>query len=349
MTTPRQLGIVGVFALVGVTLVSVAPSAPVSDAAMTRDLATLRALLESGADPNAAHGDGMTGLHWAARNGDLEIAALLLSAGSLTEATTRVGAHTALHVAAKVGNADIVAQLLAAGADPNAVTTTGVVPLHFAAGSGSAAAVTHLAVAGGDVDAREPSWGQTPLMFAAANGRVDAITALLAAGADPDVTAKVIDIAARSETDAQESRNRRERLVASQAGQSPLAPQSSERAPSVEARTEPSREQSTEVARAAAARDAAELEANLQEEPEPLGFPELVGTHGGLTALLLAARDGHVDAVLTLLDVGVNVNQVSAADNTSPLLIATINGHFDLSMPLLQRGADNNRTRPIWT
>jgi ankyrin repeat protein len=59
-----------------------------------------------------------------------------------------------------------------------------------------------------------------------------------------------------------------------------------------------------------------------------------------LTALLLAARDGHVDAVVTLLDAGVDVNQVSAADNTSAILIATINGHFDLAMGLLERGAD---------
>jgi ankyrin repeat protein len=61
---------------------------------------------------------------------------------------------------------------------------------------------------------------------------------------------------------------------------------------------------------------------------------------GGLTPLLLAARDGHTDAVIALLDAGADVNQVSAGDRTSPVLIATINGHYDLAKLLLDRGAD---------
>ena len=85
---------------------------------------------------------------------------------------------------------------------------------------------------------------------------------------------------------------------------------------------------------------AAASEGNLQEEPEPLGFAELVGSHGGLTALLLAARDGHTETTLTLIAAGADINQVSAADSTSPLLIATINGHFDLAMQLIAMGAN---------
>src|SRR5207247_3151566 len=75
-------------------------------------------------------------------------------------------------------------------------------------------------------------------------------------------------------------------------------------------------------------------------EPEPLGYADLVGTHGGLTALLLAAREGLTETVFALVDGGADVNQVSASDHTSPLLMATINGHFDLAMRLLARGAD---------
>jgi CBS domain-containing protein len=43
-----------------------------------------------------------------------------------------------------------------------------------------------------------------------------------------------------------------------------------------------------------------------------------------------------------LVAAGVDVNQVSPADLTSPLLMATINGHFDLAKYLLDRGADPN-------
>ena len=39
---------------------------PVADAAERGDLATVRALVRDGADVNAAQGDGMSALHWAA-------------------------------------------------------------------------------------------------------------------------------------------------------------------------------------------------------------------------------------------------------------------------------------------
>ena len=336
----RSVGLVSALALVGLAWVSAAPNAPIADAAIAGDVEAVRSLLNGGADPDGARGDGMTGLHWAARNGDLETAELLLGAGADLTAVTRVGAHTPLHVAATAADPSVVEALLEGGADPNVVTTTDAGPLHFAAASGNRAVVRALIAAGADVNAKELRWGQTPLMFAAAGNRVDAITTLLESGADPRVTATVVDIAARGDADTAERRSRRDRVAATREGREPVeaeAPVDGGQAP---AETQPSREVSAEAARAAAARDAAELEADLQEEPEPLGFPDLVGTHGGLTALLLAARDGHVDAVIALLDGGTDINQVSAADNASPMLVATINGHFDLAMLLLDRGAD---------
>ena len=80
---------------------------------------------------------------------------------------------------------------------------------------------------------------------------------------------------------------------------------------------------------------------------------ELVAAQGGLTPLLLAAREGHAESVRALLDAGADVNQVSAGDKTSPLLIATINGHFDLATVLLATGADakaaaENNATPLY-
>ena len=48
--------------------------APVADAAERSDLEAVRALLRQGADVNTAQSDGMTALHWAAANNDVEIA-----------------------------------------------------------------------------------------------------------------------------------------------------------------------------------------------------------------------------------------------------------------------------------
>ena len=62
-------------------------------------------LLKEGADVNGAQGDGMTALHWAAHNGDAELAPMLLYAGANVGAKTRLGGYTPLHLAAQIGNA----------------------------------------------------------------------------------------------------------------------------------------------------------------------------------------------------------------------------------------------------
>src|SRR5262245_106306 len=129
--------------LLALVLSGAAAPAPVADAAMRGDRAQVRALLARGANVNAAQGDGMSALHWAAYRGDAELADLLLKAGAKTEATTRNGAYTPLHLASKGGHALVVRRLLRANSNVKAVTSTGqVTPLHLAAGAGSVDAVS---------------------------------------------------------------------------------------------------------------------------------------------------------------------------------------------------------------
>ncbi|KAF2651686.1 ankyrin, partial [Lophiostoma macrostomum CBS 122681] len=52
-------------------------------------------LLEAGADPNVFEHDGWSALHWAARNGHLDVLKLLLSYGARTEVRDSRG-HTPL-------------------------------------------------------------------------------------------------------------------------------------------------------------------------------------------------------------------------------------------------------------
>ncbi|HVS15288.1 MAG TPA: ankyrin repeat domain-containing protein [Thermoanaerobaculia bacterium] len=172
------------------------PSTPVADAAMAGDRATVRALLAAGADPNAAQGDGLTALHWAATNGDAELAEMLLWAGARLDAKTRNGAFTPLLVAARAGRAAVVEVLLARGAPPDQATATGATALMLAAGGGDVPTVETLLAHGAEPDATESAFGQTALVFAASANRAEAVAALIAGGADPALTTSLLDAAA---------------------------------------------------------------------------------------------------------------------------------------------------------
>ena len=306
-----------------------APDAPIAEAAMRGDTEGVRALIEGGADVDAALGDGMTALHWAAERGDANLAALLLAAGAEAESTTRLGAYRPLHLAARGGHAPVLGALLEAGADAGAATATGgVTPLHLASASGSAASVALLVAHGADVDRRETAWGQTALMFAAAEGRIEAIGALLDAGADPDLVAHVLHMPTRESYDREDLAFRSDRILALSLG----AP--------VEPRVSPDLPPGGPAAAGAGSVDVEEEAEAREREPQPLSYADLIGGYGGLSALHLAVREGHAEAAMALLDGGSNINRASGGDHTSPLLMALINGHFDLAMALFERGAD---------
>ncbi len=188
--------------------------APVADAAQTGDLDEVRTLLRQGEDVNAAQGDGMTALHWAAYRGDLDMIEVLVYAGSNIEAVTRVAGYTPLLVATRTGHGDAAVLLIDAGADPRVRTSTGVTPLHFAAEAGQTQAVQALIAAGAEVDVRESAMGQTPLIFAANAGRVDAVRTLIEAGAEVNATSTVVPIEKMQQQERIESQLRRARQQA---------------------------------------------------------------------------------------------------------------------------------------
>ena len=161
-----------------------APSAEVADAAMRGDGDQLLSLVEHGADVNEAQGDGMTALHWAVMNQDVESARSLIYAGANVRATTRLNAVTPLWLAAQSGDAVMVYMLLDNKADADTANGDGVTPLMIASASGNPDVVHVLLERGANPNAAERTYGQTPLMFAAANNEADVITVLVDKGAD---------------------------------------------------------------------------------------------------------------------------------------------------------------------
>ena len=158
-----------------------------ADAAEQRDQASVRALLQTGADVNATQVDGTTALHWAAYHDDAETVQLLVRAGAKVNAVNRYGVPP-LAQACINGNAAVVKLLLEAGADVNATMKGGETVLMLAARSGNAEAVKALLARDAKTGARE-RLGQTALMWAAAEGHAAVVRALIEAGAD--INAKV--------------------------------------------------------------------------------------------------------------------------------------------------------------
>ena len=320
------------------------PDAPVADAAERGDLETVRALLRQGADANTAQSDGMTALHWAASNNDVEIARTLLYAGATVRAATRMGGYTPLHLASRAGHPEVASALLEAGADPDAFTTTGVTAMHFAADADAPGVVLALVAHGGDVNAPDGFSRRTPLMFAAVRGAGAALQALLDAGADPALVTALKDYEALDQSLRAEQRQRaRVRAAAEEPEEEEEQPE----APGQGRQPAPGQPRNpAQPAPAGATPSETPADSAAQPAPEPpikaLSSAQQIGKQGGFTALHYAVREGHRSTAALLLDGGADLDQPTAGDQTSPMLVAVINGNYDLARDLLERGADPN-------
>lgn len=168
------------------TPVVAATRAALADAAEQRDWTSLRRLLGTDVDVNAAQVDGTTALHWASYHDDAGIVALLVRAGANGNVANRYGVPP-LALACTNGNSAIVRLLLQAGADANTTLKGGESVLMLAARSGNVEAVKLLLAGGAKLESRE-RLGQTALMWAAAEGHTAVVRALIDAGAGINVT-----------------------------------------------------------------------------------------------------------------------------------------------------------------
>ena len=180
-------GGVALLAVAGPMAAAAQDDAPLVTAAAEQDRVAVRALLDAGADVNAARADGATALLYAAHWDDLETAELLLRAGARVNATDDHGV-TPLARACENVSIPMVETLLDAGADPNAAQTSGLTPLMTAVRTGSVELVRTLLARGADVNAATVETRSTPLMWAVAGQRRDLVHRLVERGADVHVS-----------------------------------------------------------------------------------------------------------------------------------------------------------------
>ena len=169
--------------LVAAPATATAQLAHVEKAAGSGNLKRLERLLGVGFDPGALR-NGMSPLHWAAWNGQVEAAQLLIAHGVDVDVNSSGGLTPLMH-AVERGQDRMVRLLVEAGADVSAKgDEVGITPLHLAARNDAQEAARVLVGADADVNAKNEN-GQTPLHIAAVESGPEMVALLLDAGADP--------------------------------------------------------------------------------------------------------------------------------------------------------------------
>lgn len=122
-------------------------------------------------------------LRIAAKEGDVEIAKLLLDKGAEINPTNGVGLDTALHEAANFGQVEMIRFLITKGANPNAKNKWNIEPLGWAVAQGKTEAVKVLLELGANPNTPALTAGQSCLHVAKQGQHADIVNILRQHGA----------------------------------------------------------------------------------------------------------------------------------------------------------------------
>lgn len=252
-------------------------------AARNGNVEMIRRLAKNGSNLNAGSNFGSTPLHVSAQAGWLEAASVLLECGADPLRTDTHGS-TALHQAASRGFVDIVQLLLAAKISPNAINVYKNTPLGSAAFQGHKEVTRVLIEAGADVNHSDDT-KLTPLICAAGGGYADIVEQLIEFGADTAVLTR---------------RGRTALHIAACEGHL----------------------------------DVVKVLLNTTKTYFLLNIPTAVPLHA-------AARNGYFAIVKELVEAGINIEAINE-DLSTPLHTAARGGHTEIVNYLLGHGANKN-------
>lgn len=320
------------------------------DAALRGDAREVRTALRAGEAINQKNAKGQTALMLAASKGSVDVVRVLLNEGATVDARDNEG-FTALGYAAFAGDVQAVRQLLRAGANVSSRTNNGNMPLYFAAASGDIETVRAIMSESGrrdgpvagfplhgaaaydrtnviamllddevvDVDEQDAN-GQTALMVAARNNKAGAVTSLLGYGADVTIrTPNNHDVASLAAY-----YNAREVL-----GVLLGSDKFSIRSRAIEGAFRVAARESKLPALNYLLQRGVNVDATL---------PNV-----GMTALMLAAGEGHDDVVKALLSARASVDLQNAKGETA-LILGAAAGKKDVVKLLVRAGADRSLT-----
>ena len=159
---------------------------PLHGAALQGDLESINAALEAGADIEGFSPDGATPLTLAASKGHHDAIKQLLASGANIDATSTNG-RTALMMAVRRQDARTVIQLVCNGADINLLSPDRWTALTEASYQGQKEIMRILVQCGANTESRS-AYDRTPLMHASYNGDEAAVMLLLEAGSNTEAT-----------------------------------------------------------------------------------------------------------------------------------------------------------------
>jgi ankyrin repeat protein len=324
----------------------------------------VKMLLDNGADARFTDGEGVTPLMNAAENGTTAVLKLLVESSSSKKDEETKGKYvdlvsntgfTALIIASAHGHTEALKYLLnEAKADVNAMHETHVTPLMYAAASGHVDAMK-LLLEEGKVDVNElHTNGGSALLEAATGGAGEAMEFLLKRGAQPDlidmdgvtplhaVTSKGDINGTTALLAALEKKLSKDELVAhinlpSHSGGTAVMFAAAGGHPKC---TQLMIDRGADVnAIATATPDYLEKLAKMIEEGtvDPNQDPHV----DGVTAVHVAAEEGHLECVNLLVAAGADVTVVDEEERT-PLLLAVKGNYGEVASALVKAGADPN-------
>src|SRR5215204_1392379 len=217
-----------------------------------------------------------------------------------------VDGSTPLQWAAHWNDLETVKALLAAGAKPSLANRYGVTPLHEAATIGSAAIVGTLLRAGAKPDVTYGD-GETALMLAARSGNVESVKLLLEANADVNAAETF-----RGQTALMLAANQNHAAVVNA------------------------------LLTAGARPNTRSVEYTFQKLTGGAGGIIHDRPQGGITALMLAARQGALEAGTALVAGGADLTLEEPQYGFTAMQTAIFNGHYAFAKMLIDKGAPVN-------
>src|SRR5687767_2662581 len=346
-------------------------------AATRGDASQVTMLVYAGARVEAVTRNGnYTPLHLAARGGRAAAVQALLKAGANAKAAISAGGATPLHFSAGIGSTESITALLDAGAEVDVRETAfGQTPLMWAANYDRVDAVKLLLARGANIkavskvenipdrervdaasrglrnrrvqalaQAENPNAGRGGAAPAGGRGGAPASQIAGRAGAPANpVDSTANRQAAPTDSSTRQAAARADSATTPPSSAAPAQDQGGQRGYPAPAQEQAVAGRTGAPAAAGGGRAGGRGGRGGGAAERSLSYGELVGSKGGLTPLLFAAREGNIETVKLLLDAGAPIGQVSDGDHSSPMLMAAINGHFDIARLLLERGASPNQ------